>query len=176
LPYIYRNQYREQIDMTRKLIEMHQKGELTGSAAYIFRDSRDVEELYDLDKDPDEVVNLAGVPEYQDQLLKMRKQLADWQLKVHDKGLIDEYNLVQLFWPGLVQPGTEKIAINEENGMISLSCATEGASIGYQMDDQIGSERWLLYHVPIELKKGQKMVVRAKRIGYKISEPVEFQL
>jgi hypothetical protein len=90
--------------------------------------------------------------------------------------LIDEYNLVQLFWPGLVQPGTEKIAINEENGMISLSCATEGASIGYQMDDQIGSERWLLYHVPIELKKGQKMVVRAKRIGYKISEPVEFQL
>lgn len=176
LPNIYRNQYREQIDMTRALIEMHQKGELTGAAAYIFRDTRDVEELYDLEKDSDEVVNLAGVPEYRNQLLKMRNQLADWQLKVHDKGLIDEYNLVQLFWPGLVQPVTEKVAINEEKGVISFSCNTEGASIGYQVDDLIGGERWLLYHDPVKLKKGQKMIVRAKRIGYKISNPVEYQL
>lgn len=175
LPYIYRNQYREQIDMTRKLIEMHQNGELKGAAAYIFRDSRDVEELYDLEKDPDEINNLAEVPEYRDQLLKMRKQLADWQLKIHDKGLIDEYNLVQLFWPGLIQPETAKVTINEDKGMISLSCATEGASIGYQLDDQIGSERWLLYNETIRLKKSQKIIVRAKRIGYKISEPAEFQ-
>lgn len=176
LPYIYRNQYREQIDMTRKLIEMHQNDELRGPAAYIFRDSRDVEELYDLDKDPDEVNNLSALPEYQERLVKMRKQLAAWQLKVHDKGLIDEYNLIQLFWPGLVQPVTEKVAITTEKELVKLSCPTEGASIGYQLDDRIGSERWMLYHEPIKLKKGQKIVVRAKRIGYKISVPVEFQL
>jgi hypothetical protein len=93
--------------------------------------------------------NLAAFPEYREQLLKMRKQLADWQLKVHDKGLIDEYNLVQLFWPGLIQPATEQVVVNEEKGLVSLSCATEGSSIGYQLDDQI---------------------------GYKISEPVDFQL
>ncbi len=176
LPYIYRNQYREQIDMTRKLIEMHKNGELEGGAAYIFRESRDVEELYDLEKDPDEIHNLAAFPEYREQLLKMRKQLADWQLNVHDKGLIDEYNLVQLFWPGLIQPATEQVVVNEEKGLVSLSCATEGSSIGYQLDDQIGSERWMLYHQPLKLKKGQKIMVRAKRIGYKISEPVDFQL
>jgi N-sulfoglucosamine sulfohydrolase len=176
LPYIYRNQYREQIDMTRRLIEMHKNGELEGGAAYIFRDSRDVEELYDIEKDPDEIHNLAALQEYRGQLFKMRKQLADWQLEVHDKGLIDEYNLVQLFWPGLIQPSTEQVVVNEEKGLVSLSCATEGASIGYQLDDQIGSERWMLYHEPLKLKKGQKMIVRAKRIGYKISEPVDFQL
>jgi arylsulfatase A-like enzyme len=176
LPYIYRNEYREQIDMTRSLIKMHQNGELKGAAAYIFRESRDVEELYDLDHDPDEVNNLAGLPEYQQQLVKMRKQLADWQLEVHDKGLIDEYNMIQLFWPGLIQPATDKVVVKEDTGLIGLSCSTEGASIGYQIDDQICSERWMFYHEPIKLKKGQKLVVRAKRIGYKISDPVEFIL
>lgn len=176
LPYIYRNQYREQIDMTRKLIEMHRNDELTGGAAYIFRDSRDDEELYDLEKDPDEIHNLAGLPEYRERLQKMRKQLASWQLNVHDKGLIDEYNLIQLFWPGLVQPATEKVVITTEKELVKLSCPTQSASIGYQLDDQIGSERWLLFHEPLKLKKGQKLVVRAKRIGYKISEPIEFQL
>jgi len=171
-PLIYRIPYREQIEMTRKLIEMNKKGELSGGAAYIFRDTRDVEELYDLEKDPDEVNNLAGHQEYQEQLVKMRKQLAAWQLKVHDKGLIDEYNLVQLFWPGLIQPETEEVTIIQEKDNIKLKCNTEGASIGYQLDDQIGSERWMLYFKPLKLKKGQKIVVRAKRIGYKTSNSV----
>lgn len=174
LPLIYRNAYREQIEMTRTLIEMDKKGELRDGAAYIFRDTRDVEELYDLEKDPDEVHNLAADPEYRDQLLKMRKQLADWQLAVNDKGLIDEYNLVQLFWPGLIQPVTEKVVIRERDGLIELVCATEGASIGYQTGDRIGGEQWMVYHEPIRLKEGQKLVARAKRIGYQISEAAEW--
>jgi N-sulfoglucosamine sulfohydrolase len=176
LPYIYRNQYREQIEMTRKLIEMHRNGELTGGAAYIFRDKRDVEELYDLEKDPDEINNLADLPQYHEQLVKMRKQLADWQLKVNDKGLIDEYNLIQLYWPGLIQPQTEKVVVSADKELIRLSCSTAGASIGYQLDDQIGSERWMLYHQPLKLKKDQKIVARSKRIGYKISDAVEYKL
>jgi hypothetical protein len=176
MPYIYRNKYREQIEMTRKLIEMHQKGELEGGAAYIFRDKRDVEELYDLEKDPNEINNLAGNPANREQLVKMRKQLADWQLKVNDKGLIDEYNLVQMFWPGLIQPLTDKVVLTLEKDLVRLSCSTEGASIGYQFDDQIGSERWMLYHDPVKAKKGQKIVVRSKRIGYKISEPVRVEI
>ncbi|MEL7589031.1 MAG: sulfatase-like hydrolase/transferase [Prolixibacteraceae bacterium] len=173
LPLIYRNAYREQIEMTRTLIEMDKRGELRDGAAYIFRDTRDVEELYDLEKDPDETRNLAAEPAYRDQLLKMRKQLAAWQLAVNDKGLIDEYNLVQLFWPGLIQPVTEKVVIRESGGLIELTCGTEGASIGYQTDDRIGSEQWMVYHGPIRLKKGQKLVARAKRIGYQISEATE---
>ncbi|MGV8094722.1 MAG: sulfatase [Mangrovibacterium sp.] len=174
LPLIYRNAYREQIEMTRTLIEMDQKGELRDGAAYIFRDTRDVEELYDLEHDPDEVRNLAANPEYRDLLQKMRKQLADWQLAVNDKGLIDEYNLVQLFWPGLIQPETEKVVIREKNSLIELTCGTEGASIGYQTGDQIGSDRWMVYHEPFRLKEGQKLVARAKRIGYRISEAAEW--
>lgn len=173
LPLIYRLAYREQIEMTQKLIEMDRKGELTGPPAYIFRDTRDAEELYDLEKDPYEVNNLANDPAYREQLMKMRKQLAAWQLEVHDKGLIDEYNLVQMIWPGLIQPETADVEISASKGNVSLVCETEGASIGYQIDDQIGGERWMLYTHPFKAKKGQKVVARAKRIGYKVSNPVE---
>jgi len=76
IPYTYRLEYREQIEMTRKLIEMDSRGELSGDAAYIFRDSRDVEELYYHKDDPYEVHNLANNPEFHSQLVKMRSQLA----------------------------------------------------------------------------------------------------
>lgn len=174
IPYTYRLEYREQIEMTRKLIEMNTKGELSGDAAYIFRDSRDVEELYNLEDDPFEVHNLANNPAYHEQLVKMRKQLAEWQLQVGDKGMIDEYDLVQMFWPGFIQPETEDVMVAQDKNTITFSTSTQGASIGYQVDEQIGTERWLLYSKPIELKKGQKLVVRAKRIGYATSNPVSY--
>jgi len=171
-PLIYRNQYREQIEMTSVLIEMDKNEELTDGAAYIFKDTREVEELYDLENDPYEVNNLAHDPAYKEQLQKMRKQLADWQLEIGDKGLIDEYNLVQMFWPNLIQPSTADVMVAKSNKGIVLSSATKGASIGYQIDDQIGGKRWMLYNEPIKLKAGQKMVTRAKRIGFKTSQPV----
>jgi arylsulfatase A-like enzyme len=173
-PLIYRIQYREQIEMTRKLIEMDRQGELTGGAAYIFRDYRDAEELYDLENDPDEIHNLANDPKYYPQLIKMRAQLSAWQLDIGDKGLIDEYNLVQMFWPGLVQPSTKDVVVKPTEKGLVLSCDTKGASIGYQIDDKIGSETWQIYHEPIKLSKGQKIVTRAKRIGYKTSNTTEF--
>ena len=62
LPLIYRNGYREQVEMTAELIAMDRR-ELEGGAA-IFRDYRDLEELYDLENDPHEVHNLANDPKY----------------------------------------------------------------------------------------------------------------
>lgn len=176
IPYTYRLEYREQVDMTRKLLEMDAKGELSGAAAHIFRDSRDVEELYNLEDDPYEVNNLASNPDYNEQLVKMRKQLAEWQLEVGDKGMIDEYDMVQMFWPGFIQPETEDVVVVQNKNTLTFSSTTKGASIGYQVDEQIGSERWLLYSHPIELKKGQKIIVRAKRIGYTTSKPVTFMV
>jgi len=47
---------------------------------------RVAEELYDLDNDPDEVVNLARDPEYQGVLNEMRRALAGWLEATDDKG------------------------------------------------------------------------------------------
>ncbi|MDA9069820.1 hypothetical protein N9B67_00475 [Algibacter sp.] len=78
IPYTYRLEYREQVEMTRKLIEMDARGKLIGDAAYIFHDSRDVEELYNIIDDPFEVHNLVNNLEFHSQLVKMRRQLAEW--------------------------------------------------------------------------------------------------
>ncbi len=48
------------------------------------------EELYDSKADPDNLVNLVENPEYKDVLVTMRGALRDWQLTIHDAGLLPE--------------------------------------------------------------------------------------
>jgi N-sulfoglucosamine sulfohydrolase len=173
LPLIYRNAYREQIDMTKALIEMDQGGELTGGAAYIFMKTKPQEELYDLAKDPYEIHNLSQLPEYREKLMEMRTALSKWQLEVKDLGFVPESDLVNMMWPGMVQPETAKVEFEKVEGKMTLTSATEGASIAYQVDDEIGGKRWRLFHEPIP--EGKNIAARAVRIGYKTSEISHFK-
>jgi len=55
---------------------------------------RPAEELYDLEADPDEVMNLAADPEYATVLADLRKQLDTWRTATHDpwqKGVTDPF-------------------------------------------------------------------------------------
>lgn len=171
LPLVYRNAYREQIAMTRKLLDMNFRKELKGDAAYIFMETKHMEELYDLQKDPFEVHNLASDSAYAQKLFTLRKALADWQLEIGDKGFIPEHDLAELFWPGMIQPETAPVNYEYvKNGTTTLSCATEGASIGYQLENEIGSKHWNLYKAPLTISKNLKINARAVRIGYKTSK------
>ncbi|KAL7940726.1 alkaline-phosphatase-like protein [Trichoderma barbatum] len=49
---------------------------------------RPPEELYDMQEDPREVVNLADRPEYRELLLEFRKELEDWQRLTQDAWLV----------------------------------------------------------------------------------------
>jgi N-sulfoglucosamine sulfohydrolase len=49
-----------------------------------------VEELYDSEKDPWEINNLAGNPEYTDVLKRMRNALTEWEREIKDVGLVPE--------------------------------------------------------------------------------------
>jgi N-sulfoglucosamine sulfohydrolase len=64
----------------------HRTNEVTGR----FFTQKPVEELYDMDDDPDNVVNLAGKPEYRQTLETMRAKLREWQLSIHDTALLPE--------------------------------------------------------------------------------------
>ena len=55
-----------------------------------FFHTKPVEELYDSEKDPWEINNLAADPAYSDVLLRMRKAETDWMRKIKDVGLIPE--------------------------------------------------------------------------------------
>ena len=169
LPLIYRNAYREQIEMTHTLIEMNLKGQLSGDASYIFMPTKSEEELYDLTNDPYEIQNLAYNAAYNSKLKELRMALAKWQREVGDMGFIPEYDLVNIMWPGLEQPGTKNVVFEKKGDNLLLMCETEGASIGYQLDDEIGSNRWRLYHQSLPVGTFRRVAARAVRIGYKTS-------
>ena len=169
LPLIFKNKYREQIPMNKKLIEMSNENLLSGDSNYIFMKTKKIEELYDLKHDPYEVNNLANNIEYSDKLIELRKVLSVWQKEINDKGFVHETDLINEFWPNMIQPITKSVKINIYNNKVSLVCDTKGASIGYQIDSQIGSENWNLYNNPFDLSSTQKLVTRAIKIGYKAS-------
>ena len=108
---------------------------------------------------------------YLKKMTTFRKALANWQLEVGDKGFVPEHDLIEMFWPERLQPVTADVVFEKiERGHIKLNCETEGASIGYQMGDQIGSTSWNLYHRPVRINKNEKIVARAIRIGFKASK------
>lgn len=56
----------------------------------IFWKTKPSEELYDVENDPWEVNNLAGIPEYKEVLEKMRKANRDHLLEIYDTGFLPE--------------------------------------------------------------------------------------
>jgi len=66
------------------------EGKLEGAAALYFRQVKPLEELYDVEADPDEVNNLAGAPEHRERLTRMREALFAWMVKTQDLGLVPE--------------------------------------------------------------------------------------
>ena len=170
LPLIYRNKYRERIPMNSKLIQMDSQGELDGDASYIFMKTKEVEELYDLQEDPYEVKNVATNPEYVDKLVELRNALSAWQIEIDDKGFLPENEIVKSFWPDMKQPVTEDVVFSlNSDGLLSLTTTTPGASIGYQLDENIGSNSWEFYHKPLSINEDQQIAARAIRIGFKAS-------
>ena len=169
LPLIYRNKYREQVSMNKKIIQMDKDDELIGDSKYIFMKSKQDEELYDLKFDPYEVNNIANNPDYKDKLIELRNALNSWQYEIDDKGFINESKLINEFWPNMTQPVTKPVEITVSDNVISLKCETMGASIGYQIGAQIGSQNWKLYNKPFNLLYNQKLATRAIKIGYKAS-------
>jgi N-sulfoglucosamine sulfohydrolase len=113
------------------------------------------------------------LPEYKEKLMEMRTALSKWQLEVKDLGFVPESDLVNMMWPGMVQPETAKVEFQKIDGKMVLTSPTEGASIAYQVDDEIGGKRWRLYHEPIP--EAKNIAARAVRIGYKTSEISHFK-
>lgn len=69
--------YRPAVHVMRQLKE---EGKLNKDQLTFFADTKPVEELYDLKKDPFELHNLAQDPEYKNTLTQMRSKLAEYEL------------------------------------------------------------------------------------------------
>ena len=79
-------QYRDGRDYVETPRELHGEGKLNEVQAFMWREDRVAEELYDLEMDPHETINLAENREYTVQLQRSRQILERWMGDTDDKG------------------------------------------------------------------------------------------
>lgn len=69
--------------------KLYSAGKLKAPMTY-FWETKPSEELYDLEKDPDETVNLAALPEYKSVVERFRGVRRAWSLRIRDVGFLPE--------------------------------------------------------------------------------------
>jgi hypothetical protein len=101
-----------------------------------------------------------------------------WLKAIEDNPDLNEGELIKQLWKGNnAQPVTSEPIITNNNGKVTVSCDTEGASIGFKVvkSGEKAPKSWDVYQNPIELLKGEKILAKAHRIGFKSSQTVQFQ-
>ena len=88
-PFLKHVEYMFSTTTTRVWKEMFDAGKLNPVQAKVWQ-PKPVEELFDLESDPDETINLAGEPEQAKRLAKMRDALANWMVDTRDVGIFTE--------------------------------------------------------------------------------------
>jgi arylsulfatase A-like enzyme len=87
IPYMQFNQYKErQYPVWNLIKELKAAGKLKQELMLFAGDTKPIEELYDLSKDPWEVNNLAALPEHKETLLKLRAEVDKWMKETNDQG------------------------------------------------------------------------------------------
>lgn len=203
LPKYQDTDYRKGIASMQEILQMREEGKI--SNPYLkdwFVAPKPQEELYYTKKDPDEVHNLADNPQYASKLKELKEALFSWIEEVGDLSAIPEREMVVENWWNmkLEPPKTSTPQINKVAKGVKITCATEGASIGYQILSSADASRteikpakswdfgyvgaynggkdklevplpWKVYTGEIiDLKQGEVLLVNAHRIGYEPSE------
>ncbi len=165
--------YRKQIPMMPVFLKLHKEAKLNPIQESWFQ-TKNVEELYDCQKDPYQLNDVSDKPEYKKALNEMRQALHKHLDGKTDYGKMPESELIAKMWPNYQQPVTASVLIEKKNGKYYLSCPTKGASIAYLITDKPVEKinfdaRWQVYEQPLTLRKGQYLTTVAQRIGYKES-------
>ena len=162
----------------QELLRLRDAGQLTPEQAQWFREQKPAEELFDCVNDPHELHNLAGDPDYAEQLNTLRTEMDRWLNDIGDQANLPEEELLAQLWNGSsTQPVTADPAITQKEGQVTISCATIGASIGYQkIIEGIEPNSWSVYTAPFKLGKAESLRVVAHRIGFKPSEMIEINV
>ncbi|MFC2125222.1 sulfatase-like hydrolase/transferase [Bacteroidota bacterium] len=177
-PYIMDIEYRMQMTLMQELLRAFEADELNRNQLLWFSQKKPIEELYDLENDPHELHNLIDEPSYREKLEELRQAHIDWQKNYGDLGFIPEEEMLREMWKGKdYAPSTEYPVLNRNEGTLSISCTTNGASIGFKIIRE-GTEpaSWDVYTEPIEVNPGDIVKVIAHRIGYEPSQIIELKI
>jgi uncharacterized sulfatase len=92
LTYSQHISYTYEMPMMQAWDRLYCEGKLSGPPALWFRQTKPLEELYDTEKDPYQIHDLAGDPAYKPVLERMRAEHRRWLLEVRDLGFLPEYD------------------------------------------------------------------------------------
>ncbi|MBT8184001.1 MAG: sulfatase [Eudoraea sp.] len=163
--------YREQMPMMQKLNELWEKQELDSLQALWFRTPKPEEELYDLQEDPYEFVNLAGREEFQDTLLLLRNVLNEWIKNTNDLGQYPEEELLAKWLPNGEAQRLPPLELEDKAGEIHLISRQKDATIIWK---QAQDSTWQFYTDP--LANDKSFLAKAVRIGFEDSEILEVEV
>ena len=90
------NYYSDQSAIMQELGKFKNSPDLTPAQSALFRKDRDPEELYDVENDPFETVNLAGNPNFKDVLEELRLKNEQEILRIYDTGFMPEPEMNRL--------------------------------------------------------------------------------
>lgn len=156
--------FRDNIDMMRELRQLHDDNKLNTVQSLWFQPSGR-ERLYDTVADPYQIHDLANDSRYAPELARMRAEYRRWRRKIPDMSDEPEGKMMQRFFPNGEQPITEAPQIVLTEGKIVLHSDSEGASIGYRLDEG----HWQLFAEPVAVRSGQNIETKAVRYGWQES-------
>ncbi len=81
--------------LMKEIRKVQTAGEAAPGVALFLRPSKPIEELYDLEKDPHEMNNIADLPLYRPILERMRRAHLNWVTQSRDLGLMPEPEIVE---------------------------------------------------------------------------------
>jgi len=172
--------YRKNIPMMNELLDLKDQEQLNKIQLDWFS-TKTTEELYDCEKDPFNLVNLAENDAYQEILNQFRTENLKRVEKYPDLGMIPEAQLIDMMWPNFIQPQTSKVEFAKNDNTILLKSSTKGASIAYILSEKPDlkldyNSPWQLYSKPLEISQSSYIYTIAERIGYKESSIEVYQI
>ena len=162
--------FRLQNKLMAHMLLLKDAGKLNDVQMKWFKQNKPKEELYDVKKDPFELINLADNPQYLSKLIELRNEHQKWVKKYGDLGAVEESKMVDKWWNGkdsAPMTGEPKLSVKGKN--ITIQSETKNAVIGYRKS---AKSSWQIYTQPITLNKGDSLYYFAHRIGYTSVEKV----
>ncbi len=167
-PYYLPLKYREKMDVMQELLKMRDAGKLNKHQALWFKTSKPNEELFDIENDPHELNNIADDPNYAEVLNTLREECLRWMTDIDDKGLVDERELIELFYPNGNAQLTAAPKIEITSKKVSVSTTDTGVRVGYRYRSEKAPHLgWKHYTQPIDQKVGDTLEIITHRLGFK---------
>ncbi|MEX0939165.1 MAG: sulfatase [Pirellulales bacterium] len=172
-PYIDFLPYRDRMALMQEILRLKDADELGPEQWQFASGSKPIEELYDTQSDPHQIMNLAGDPRHYDKLAELRQAVDRSMDETGDLGHLSEPELIKRLWPpDGKQPTTARPKIelrasaDGEAYELTIRCATDGASVAYRLSPD---QPWQLYHRPLKVDSAERVEAQATRIGFKPS-------